>query len=103
MSRKPGLNLQKGLRSPKNLNKIGEALLSEALLPVEVEGEHVLLYFLLAHDVVKWWGDPVHRDTGVGHAQDAIKLSSDEGYTRLLDGLTEHLLLYGQSSNLPER
>lgn len=68
--------------------------------PVQVEGEDILLHFLLAHDVVKDRSNPVHRDAWVGHAEDPIKLGSDEGHAGLLDGFTKKLLFHGYVSNL---
>lgn len=71
-----------------------------AVSPVQVEGEDVLLHLLLAHDVVKDRRHPVHRDAGVGHAQDAVKLGRDESDSWLLDGLSENLLVHVNISNL---
>lgn len=63
-------------------------------VPVQVEGEDILLHFLLVHDVVKHRHHPIHGDFWVGHAEDAIKLRCDESHTGLLDGLSKDLFLY---------
>lgn len=68
--------------------------------PVQIEREDILLHFLLAHHHVKDWRNPIYSNARVGHAQDAIKLCSNEGNARLLDGFTKYLLLYSNVSNL---
>ena len=74
-----------------------------SISPVQVEGEDVLLHLFLAHDVVKHRIHPVHRESGVSHAEDPIELGCDEGHTGLLDGLTEQLLLHRYVSNLDKQ
>lgn len=68
--------------------------------PVQVEGKYVLLHHLLAHDVVEHWKHSIHRDPGVSHAEDAVKLCCDEGYSRLFDRFTKQLLPHRKVTDL---
>lgn len=68
--------------------------------PVQIEREDILLHFLLAHHHVKDWRNTVYCNARVSHAQDAVKLCSNEGNSRLFDGLAKYLLLYSNVSNL---
>lgn len=60
--------------------------------PVKVEGEDVLFYQLLFHQVVKDRQHVVDRDAGISQAQDAIKLGRNKDDTWLLGGLSKGLL-----------
>lgn len=69
-------------------------------VPVKVEGEDVFLNQLLLHDVIKERCDLVHGDSWECHAQDAIKLGSNEGDAWLLHSLPKDLVLDFQVAKL---
>ncbi len=62
---------------------------------VEPEGKQVRLHKTLGHHGVPDGGGQVDGDIGKGHAEDAIKVGSDEGNSRLGRGLAKDLLLFG--------
>lgn len=72
-------------------------------LPVQVERENILLHFLLAHHHIKNWRDPIHSNARIGHTKNTIKLGCDEGYSRLLDGFSEYLVLNVNVPNLKDK
>lgn len=81
-------------------NKLQKEVADKQYKPVQIEREDILLHLLLAHHHIKDWRNPINSNLRVGHSQDAIKFCSNEGNSRLLDGLAKYLLVYSNISNL---
>ena len=68
--------------------------------PVDVEGEDGFFNEALVDHVVEDRGDSEDRDGWEGHAEDAVKLGSQEGETGLVGGLGKGLAFNANSGQL---
>ena len=68
--------------------------------PVQIESKHRAIHQTFRDHVIEHRGHSIHRDGGITHSKNAIKLCSNESDSRLFDGFTKCLIFNCNASDL---